>query len=553
MQEIAGKLWLTFLAIHGPTRGIIPSGYDVNDVFLYVGLVLLGATAISILRPFAWGAKILKVILPLIVISLAVIALVPMVTAPLGITAEVERIFLAALKPLHDWNHPSLQYLILHPVFSLSMEPWVIKLVPATWVVLASLLIFIEGRQLGGSLGGLLAASWYAAGCRVRMGIQDLGDWDLAVVLLLLVFRLFRKLDAGSRTFGTKTIVYLGLLFLLASMSSFLAIIPLGLAVLLLTYKAFIDPAYKPLAVVSTLVVAIRAAYALYAFNVSFGGTSIPNTLGKLLLAMGRQLQPGSNVGAFILVAFGFAVILVSKRTLPMAFLLGSIILVPIGITVIWKFSVVNGGYYINLMSGFIALVGAFAVGQIFGLDPTFQYGLQNDQESSPSIKSNPRIILPFMVGAVLLVFLTVKLPAPNIFGNQSNSSTFERLIANDQLPVVTNMEGMIEAVNYYRTIRTDKNLKRVEALHYAIIAKSDGGEVFDGVRTWILCLHGSQGDKCLPKDQDYYLALRDPIRPISGGLNRAIYRIPQTCKLALPSPDKAAFFKCQPTQSVVQ
>ena len=552
MQGFVEKLSHIILDYSGPTDGIIPHGYDVSDVFLYLGLVLLGAIAISVLRPFAWGARILKIALPLLVIALAVIALLPMITAPLDVGPQVERTIIAAFKPFADWNHPSLQYLVLRPVVSFSLDPSVLKLVPATWVVLASLLIFIEGRHLGGSLGGLLAASWYAAGCRVRMGVLDLGDWDLAVVLLLVLFRIFRKLDTQPKPFGIKATVYFGIVFLLASMSSFLVLIPLGLAVLLLAYKAFKEPAYRPLAIVGALMLAIRGTSALSAFNMGLGGQSTPETMGQLALEMWQQLQPGSNVGGLLFVALGFVAILVSKRTLPMLFLAGSIILVPLGIVTIWTFSIAHGGYYNNIMAGFIALVGAFGIGQIFGLDPTFSKALQKPETSSPSIRENLGKILPFMAGAVFLTLLTVKLPAPDVFGNQSNSSTFEQLIANDELPVVTDLPDMIESVNYYRTIRTDKNLRRNELIHDVVGDGTINPEVFDGVRVWIICPYGSDLNECVPKDQDYYLALRDSGRPIPGESPDTITEVPPTCELALPSSNKARFYKCSapaPTQ----
>ncbi len=543
MQGFVVKLSRIMLDYSGPTEGFIPHGYDASDVFLYLGLVLLGAVAISVLRPFAWGARILKIALPLVVIALAVIALLPIIAAPLDIGPQVERIIIAAFKPFTDWNHPSLQYLVLHPVVSFSLEPSVIKLVSATWVVLASLLIFIEGRHLGGSLGGLLAASWYAAGCRVRMGVLDLGDWDLAVVLLLLVFRLLRKLDSKPKPFGIKTVVYFGVLFLLASLSSFLAVIPLGLAALLLIYKAFKDPSYRSLALVSTVVVAIRGARALFTFTQGLGGSCIPDTLTKLVIEMGYQLQPGSTIGGLVFVLLGLVAILVFNRTLPMLFLAGSMILVPLGIVTVWKFSIVNGGYYINLISGFAALIGAFGVGRIFGLDPTFPKALQKPETSPPSIKSNLRKITPFMAGAVVLVLLTIKVPAPDIFGNQANSFTFEQLIIDDDLPVVTDMPGMVEAVNYYRTMHTDKDLRRNEQLHETLNALPDDRKVFDGERTWIICPRGTDKNKCLPKDQAFYLVLGDPAYPVPG--DKDSFKIPKSCELAFPASYRARFFKC--------
>jgi hypothetical protein len=370
--------------------------------------------------------------------------------------------------------------------------------------------------------------------------------------MLLLVFRLLRKLNTEPKTFEIKTAVYLGLLFLLASMSSFLALIPLGLAVLLLAYKAFRDPSYRPLAIVSAVVTAIRASSAFTAFSTGMGGPSIPDTLAELMIEMGYQLQPGSTLGGLVFVLLGFAAIIVLDRTLPMLFLAGSMILVPLGIVTIWKFSIVNGGYYINLVSGFAALIGAFGVGQIFGLDPTFQDVLQRTQAAPTSIKGNLRTILPFVLGAVLLVLLTVKLPAPNVFGDQANGSTFERLIANDAHPVVTNMPSMAETVNYYRTIRADKDLRRNELLHEALDHRFDTREVFDGVRIWIECPSGTDLNECIPKNRDYYLALKAPGQPILGEPTNASTTVPPSCELALPDSDKARFYKCSasaPTQ----
>jgi hypothetical protein len=452
--------------LHGGTRAdwqmVTPQGWSSyiqawdpeSWGFLLISLILV------LLAWFAEGAPPPYRRIALGVTILGVVALVgysvaPLFSIPFSNDAPVLRAAYSREAIFGDWNHSFLPYLLNHPTTRFSMESWALRIVPLGWLLAESALLVLVARRQGGLAAGALAGVWFASEVRRRQGFVELTDWDLAgfCLLALVLWTLQARQDPARQDparqdpgWTVRRSLWLVALMTAAFLSSYMMIIPVTALVGLL----WLDPAtrrrFAPLATGVWSLLALRAA------NVFMSGSgAVPTILNFDDLArMMVQETPFSRTvwllvpfcGALVWLAWGW-------RRLSHRFVAVSMAAIPLATLVAWRFSHVNNGYYICLTSPLILLASAAAVG-------TGAQTLRRWMTKRLGGAASGVIVAGGLTALTLVTVSLWVLPDPSKFATTGlhNMAAFEKRIARDRLPIVTNTVHLGLYVGYERARR---------------------------------------------------------------------------------------------------
>jgi hypothetical protein len=209
---------------------------------------------------------------------------------------------------------------------------------------------------------------------------------------------------------------------------------------------------------------------------------------------------------------------------------------------VIWYFSASNGGYYVNLASGFAAIVAAIGLKYA----APFRSGAWTGSMDPPSRLASTmkaRILAACFAG--LAVLLTVDLPATHYRDGLGNTPEFGRRIAGDTLPVVTDLRGLGPLVLYYRAAETDLDLEPVRQLRDIVMQDAYS----DGTRTWATLdpVTRAMEDPGIPRDIPFYLVLGNASRHGRLDPDHRDIAFLRRCEPLFPPRDDATFMMCPP------
>ena len=432
---------------------------------LAIGLVLL----LALLRLRGAGVSTGSPLRPagvdlLVLAGLAVVAAWPILSDPFDGCAPVLRALYARYDVFGDWNHPFLPYLLNLPVARVTLEPWALRLVPLAFVIGETLALALLATRVAGRTAGVLAAAWFVAEIRRRHGIVDLGDWDVAGLFLLAWLGLALRREDLSAARGRASTVMLALLVLAGVFSSWLMIVPAAVLVGL----AWLDvvrgrvPALE--AAVATGALAGLAALAATVFQAGTRpGLGDPGFTTGLAASMAAELPSGRTLWMLLPLAAGAAWLATTWRRSSTRLIVGTLVAVPSAIFVAWRFSHVNGGYYVGLVVP-IAIFAA-AVGTARALEAV-------------AGRASARV-RRFLPGVLLagLTLVTVDLPPfVPVSGGAEHLGAFDAVARTDGLPILTDGICVASLLVYERARENGADLA-------AMLHDGSGTDLGDRVR----------------------------------------------------------------------
>lgn len=395
-------------------------------LLLAVLLVLLAWLADDAPKRYQRVALVLTVVGVLALVSYSV---APLFTIPFANDAPLLRAAFAQESISGDWNHSFLPYLLNRPATWFSMEPWALRVVPFSWLLIETTLLVVIARREGGLAAGALAGVWFASEVRRRQGIVELTDWDLAgVFLLALVLWTMRPRSEPPQT--SRPLIWLGVLMTAAFLGSYLMIVP----VTVLTGLLWLDPEYrKRFAPVATMVWALLTVRALSVFISGQGVEPVSFGFHEFARLMFAETPVHRSRWMIPPVLCGLVWLVWGWRHLSRCFIGVSIAAIVLATIFAWHFSHVNQGYYISPTTPLVLLASAAAVG----------VGAQRLRAWAGSLLGSVfgRAVMGLALAGLTLFTVSLWDPpeparlAPN---GLSNMAAFDRILRKDRLPVVT-------------------------------------------------------------------------------------------------------------------
>lgn len=409
-----------------------------------MGLVLLawGAQRLSLRRrhvAFWLGA--------LGVSGLCGVAAAPLFTVPFSGDAEILRTAYAAENIFGDWNHPFLQYALNHIPTRLSLEPWALRIVPFGYLIAQAVLLMVVARRQGGLVAAALAGTWLACEVRRRQSIDTLADWDLAGVFLLsLVGWTHSRAARPAEDRPDRRWLWLALLLLGSFYASYMMFVPITVLVALL----WLDPQTRGrTALVSTGVWLVCAIEALGVFRQGTDLTALVTHFDDLARQMYLELPLARSSWMGAPLAAGLVWLIWGWRRLDHRLVLGTAVAIPAATVAAWRWSHVNHGYYVCLLTPVLLLAAGVAVSR----------GGRHLQQWLAD-RTHPAVGWTLVAaGLAGLTLATVNLPEyPHEYRSRptglANLARFEKRIAGNDLPILTNAEHLTLYWSYDRARR---------------------------------------------------------------------------------------------------
>jgi len=409
-----------------------------------LGLVLL-----------AWGAQRLRLtwrrvafgLIAAGVSGLCAVAVAPLFSAPFSGDAEILRTAYAAENIFGDWNHPFGQYALNHIPTRLSLEPWALRIVPFGYVIGQAILLMVVARRHGGLAAAALAGTWLACEVRRRQSINVLADWDLAGIFLLgLVLWAHTGATPPGEDRPDRRWLWLSLLLLGSFFASYMMFVPITVIVALV----WLDPQTRGrTALVSTGVWLVCAIKALGVFRQGSELTAIVTRFDELTRQMYLELPISRSAWMGIPLTAGLVWLIWGWRRLDHRLVLGTTVAIPAATVVAWRWSHVNHGYYVCLLTPLLLLAGGVAVSR---------GGSQMRQWLAD--RTHPAVgWTAVAAGLALLTLATVNLPEyprddryrPT---GLANLARFEKRVSGDDLLILTNAEHLTLYWSYDRARR---------------------------------------------------------------------------------------------------
>jgi len=392
-------------------------------------LFLVGRTR----RPGASSSDAPSRVDTLVLIGLAALVAYPLFSVPFTTDAQVIRAWYAVGDLFSDPRHPFLSFLLNRPAAWISLEPWVLRIAPFVYFVVLSLLLAKVSWKAGGRIAGILAVAWFIPSERVRRGIIEIGDWDLAGCFLMALVLWLQHYEPRMWVRDRRPWIVLALLVLGGMFSSFLFIVPAGALIVVLWFERVRQSkaSFGPLLVTAAFV--LPSVLVVFRFLHESPPASRPDTAADLLAEIFQVSPMGRTwlmVGPLLL---GFGWLVGQSRRLTGRFALISLLgLVP-ALLVAWQWSWLHGGYYAGLMIPLALFASAVGVAASIAWVVDHAPGLS----TRPRLRTGVASVL--VVGTVLA---TVDVPPVEYMARTSgveHLAEFESRIAGDRLPVLTN------------------------------------------------------------------------------------------------------------------
>jgi hypothetical protein len=365
----------------------------------------------------------------------ALVAAWPVLHDPFAIDSPVLRAYFARQDLFGDWNHPFLPYLLNRPAAVLTLDPVALRVVPFLWFLCACLLLLaLVGREAGRA-AGLLAALWLVAELRRRHGLVDLGDWDLAGLLLLAWFAWVRRLDPPDPGPRLRTVAVGAALLAAGVLSSWLMLVPAAVLVAVAAPRVGWAGAAVLVAVLATLCLLAARVWS-FGTGVTDGG---PADLAGLLAGMARETPAWRNPLMLLPIAAGIGWAAAGIARPSWRFTLGSVATVPAAVAAAWAWSHVNGGYYVGLVTPLLIL----AAGAALAIAPPAL-------AAPASLASARRLVAPAVLAA-LAAATTLVPPFEPESGGAGHLAAFERATREDGLPILTDSIDLPKLMLYHR------------------------------------------------------------------------------------------------------
>jgi hypothetical protein len=464
-----------------------------------------------------WTAGVLACGVPLVAV-----AAWPLLDRPFDTDAHVLRAAFAAGDVFGDWNHPFLPYLLNRPATWISLEPRVLRAIPLAFLCLETALTMVAAARAGGPLAGALAGVWFACEAPRRHGVADLGDWDVAGTFLMALLLWTQRREAP----GAVAWVVLAALLAAGVFSSWLMIVPAALLVACLAVEAR-QRKVSARALIPLGLVVVALAYAAARVFVAGARSAAPGHSQAVVREMLVESPFGRNAAMAVPLALGLLWAALGLRRLAERFTALTLLAVPVAVAVAFRWSHVNGGYYVGLVTPLACAAGAVAV-----------VGIVRALEQRLPAAGRPWAV-PLAVRALVVVgvvVLTVDLGRPSGGSGWEYGKTFTRLIAGDQLPILTNSISLARLLAFERA-RAGQGpiahahdppadlVRRVRLIDRATCAPRDG---WQGTESGFYLAHFRDGDRrSLQACRDRFGASCHELQEPAAGADRAtwVYR----------------------------
>jgi hypothetical protein len=371
---------------------------------------------------------------------LVAVAAWPLLDFPFDTDAHVMRAAFAAGNVFGDWNHPFLSYLLNRPATWISLEPRVLRAIPLAFLCLETALTVVVAARAGGPLAGALAGIWFACEAPRRHGVSDLGDWDVAgTFLLATLLWTQRRKEPGA-------LAWVALAALLAAgvFSSYLMIVPAAVLTACLAVEALRGRVSRRAAALIGVLFLVLAWSAVKVFVAGATGPEPGHSQ-----AVGREMLVESPLGRDTVMALPLVLGLVWAALgfgkLAERFTTLTLVAVPAAVAVAFRWSHVNGGYYVGLVTPLLCAAAAVAVADILG-------AMEDRIQAAGSAlrRWGAQAVLRGLV-IVGVVVTTVGLGSPNASAGWEYGKTFTKLIALDRLPILTNSTSLPRLLAFER------------------------------------------------------------------------------------------------------
>jgi hypothetical protein len=411
---------------HGRSSERAP--YSWAFVLAALGLVLL-----------AWGAEQLRAPWRRVAFWLTVAgatgllaaAAAPLFTIPFSCDTGFLRAAYAAENIFGDWNHPFLPYALNHLPTRFSLEPWALRIIPFGWLVAQTVVLMVVARRQGGLVAATLASTWLACEVRHRPGIDVLADWDLASAFLLgLVLWAHGAEPPNGEDEPNRRWIWLAVLLLLGFYASYMMLVPITVLVALL----WLDPQTRGrTAQVATGIWLLCAIKAVGVFRQGAALTPIVTSFDDLAHQMFLDLPLGRTEWMGIPLAAGLVWLVWGWRRLDRRLLLGTALAIPAATVVAWKWSHVNQGYYICLITPLLLLAAGVAVSR--GGQRLHRW---TADRTHPLVGWT--VVAAGLTGLTLLTVYLAEVPAHKRFRSTglANLPRFDRRVDGDDRPILT-------------------------------------------------------------------------------------------------------------------
>ena len=333
-----------------------------GDLFPPVFLLLVLLASLSGRR---WGPVRLRPepVFALLVLALALIEQGPYLGSPFTIDAQTLRVGAAATDVFADWNHPFLPYLLMRPVTWFTLEPWALRLPALLAGVAETLLLAAAAWRSGGWLAAALAAGWFLSQAPHRADVLLLADWDLAGLFLAAQLLWTQRAERDPWPLPAWRWLLLAALMTLGVWSSYLMIVPAGVVV----GAALVERWRRGNGWLGPLLVGLvfvpLAAHVLGVFHGGMAAVALSgqHDLRELLTGMANDYLVGPSAWMLPPVLLGLAWLFRGVNRWSNRMVLGTVLAVPVAVMVAWRWSAVNGGYYVQLATCLVVYAAAVA------------------------------------------------------------------------------------------------------------------------------------------------------------------------------------------------
>lgn len=405
--------------------------------------------------------------------ALTTLCVLPVLPEPMVHDAPLLRHAYATQNVFDDWNHPFLSYLLLRPVALSTTDPVLLRLPYLLWVTAVGVLTGAVASRWAGRLAAGVAMVGFALAAPARQGVYELADWDLSAALLLIALLALspgRSTVAGEPPRPPRWAAAIAFA-VLATTASWLAL-PATLllcAVILARYALGREGFGTLLIAACTAGPLLRFGSRVFREGQGPLGPPVPWSTFSSELMSASGLDQGPLVG--LLAVVGAVSLLRNRRDAGLLWALASLTAITAALFAAWRFSHVNGGYYIQLVSPLVwALMGAGGATAI---------------PKAPGPVSAICVAALFAFGHV--PWMTVQ-PASAPAGTDAYLTAIQTAATQD-LPIYVNDRSSLEVVTFHHNRARSADGRRGEELQLSVL--KDASCALPPVEHILLLSHG--------------------------------------------------------------
>jgi hypothetical protein len=351
--------------------------------------------------------------------------------------------------------------------------------------------------------------------------VADLGDWDVAGTFLVALLLWTQRRDAP----GPRAWLLLAALLVAGVCSSWLMIVPAAALVACLAVEA-LRRRLPARAVIPIGLVVLALAVAAVRVFVAGTRTPDPGHSQAVVREMLFESPFGRTSAMAVPLALGLGWAALGLGRLPERFIALTLVAVPVALGVAFRFSHVNGGYYVGLVTPLACLAGAVAAVRILrAVDARLAGGGGAGRRWTAPVV--------FALAVVGVGAPTIGLGGASGGPGWEHGAAFTKLVARDRLPILTNSISLPRLLAFERARAGDGPLahvghppaelaRRVRLIDRATCAPRDG---WQGTEAGFYLAYVRDGDRrarqvCLER----FGASCRPLQPPAGASDRATW-----------------------------